>query len=187
MEHTTNHERPASVTSGATDRPAARHAGAALSFDLGSELERLRAESTYQSSDRNARTLVKEERLRVVLTTSKAGARLDEHRAPGPVTIQGVDGMPRVQAEGQTVELPPGRIVSARSHRLAGSKRNARGGGGRGELTPADDCLAPRRACRIVGEAAWTPSVRRRQPPPRLSMAAARSSGAYPELRCALA
>ncbi len=112
MEHTGDRGRPGGVTSGSPERPPAEHAGAALTFDLADELEQLRLEPSYTSGDRNARTLVKDERLRVVLTAMKAGARLNEHRAPGPVTIQAVEGTLRVLGSGGTIDLPTGQVVS---------------------------------------------------------------------------
>ncbi len=41
---------------------------------------------------RTAESLVKDDRLRVVLITMRAGATLHDHAAPGPITIQVLDG-----------------------------------------------------------------------------------------------
>src|SRR5215208_4564249 len=103
--------RPPGETSGSPLRPAQRLAGSTLTFDLAAELEQLRGEDSYRSSDRNAKTLVKEPDLRVVLTAIKDGGRLREHRAPGPVAVQTISGRIRLHAGGQTLELPVGHLL----------------------------------------------------------------------------
>ena len=63
------------------------------------------------SAERLAHTLSKDGRLRVVLTRLRAGARLHEHRADGPVVVQCVQGHLRFTAEGEPIELAEGQIV----------------------------------------------------------------------------
>ena len=75
------------------------------------QLERLKQEPTWRSSDRNAITLTKEPHLRVVLTALKKGARLHEHQATGPITIQAVSGSLRLSVGNQILELKPGEVV----------------------------------------------------------------------------
>jgi len=87
----------------------------AASFDLGRELENLRAEPAWQAGDRNAKTLFKKPELRVVLLALKAGAHLEKHEAPGPITIHALAGRLRVRLANETVELAPGEILSVDS------------------------------------------------------------------------
>ena len=104
--------RPTSETEGSRQRSAHPLAGPALTFDFASELEQLRREESYRAGDRNARTLVKEGGLRIVLTVLKDGARLREHSAPGPVSVQTLDGRVRLHAAGETVDLPVGGLLA---------------------------------------------------------------------------
>jgi quercetin dioxygenase-like cupin family protein len=78
---------------------------------LGEQLERLRREPAWRAGDRNAITLVKTPALRVVLLAVKEGARLQEHRAEGSVTIQVISGSVRADAGGRRVELAPGEVL----------------------------------------------------------------------------
>lgn len=104
--------RPPGVTSGSAQRPPQRLAGPTLTFDLTNEVERLRREESYRSGDRDARTLVKEPDLRIVLSVMKKGARLREHGAPGSAAVQTVAGRLRVHAESETYELSEGYLLT---------------------------------------------------------------------------
>jgi quercetin dioxygenase-like cupin family protein len=87
-------------------------AAPSLAIDLGAELARLRADDSWGRAGRHARTLVKDAELRVVLVALRAGARLEEHHAPGRITIQPLDGRLRVAATGRVVDLAPGELLS---------------------------------------------------------------------------
>ena len=82
-----------------------------MSFDLGHEQEQLRLEESYRASDRNARTLVKETGLQVVLTVMRSGARLQEHKAPGPISIQTLVGHLRLRTPDKSLDLPAGHVA----------------------------------------------------------------------------
>lgn len=103
--------RPPGETGGSDQRPARRLVGAALHFDLAAELKSLKGEATWQQRDRDARTLVEETGIHVTLVALKEGALMREHRAPGWVSIQALDGRMRVQAPGQAVDLTPGDVL----------------------------------------------------------------------------
>ena len=66
--------------------------GALQSFNLAAEVTRLREEKAWQEGRRNAITLRKGEGLNVVLLVMKEGDRLDEHSAPGPITLSVHEG-----------------------------------------------------------------------------------------------
>jgi len=83
-----------------------------MSFDLARTWEQLRQEASYLGSDRNARTLVKEHGLRVVLTALRGGARLKEHKAPGPISIQTLAGHIRLRVAGELIDLPAGHMAA---------------------------------------------------------------------------
>lgn len=103
---------PSGQTSGSPQRPAHHLARPLLTFDLFAEVEKLRDEESWRRNRRNARTLVKEPDLRIVLVALQSGARLEEHRAPGRISIQTVQGHVRVHVPGHEVELPAGHILT---------------------------------------------------------------------------
>lgn len=108
----TRRTRPPGETSGSAQRPAQRLAGPLLTFDLAAEIERLRQERSYQTGDRNAKTLVKEPTLRIVLTAMKSGARLVQHRAAGPVSVHTVAGHLRLHLPDGSADLPAGHLLA---------------------------------------------------------------------------
>jgi quercetin dioxygenase-like cupin family protein len=87
-------------------------------FDLTAEIERFPPGD--EPSGRRAETLVKDDQLRVVLVTMRAGAELREHEAPGPITIHALRGRFAVAVGGEERELAAGSVVA-----LAASARHA--------------------------------------------------------------
>ncbi len=106
---------PAGETSGSSERAAQQLVGATQTFDLAAESAQLRYERGFREGDRNANTLVKAPAFRVVLTAMRAGARLEEHHAAGPITIQTIEGRLRLQVGGQPVDLPAGHLLALES------------------------------------------------------------------------
>lgn len=82
-----------------------------LEFDLGRELEQLRREPEWERGQ-NAKTLVKFETMRVVLTALKAQARIPEHQTEGRITVHAVSGHLVVHAEGRTFDLRAGAVLA---------------------------------------------------------------------------
>jgi quercetin dioxygenase-like cupin family protein len=78
--------------------------GPLQSFDLGAEVTRLRQEKAWQEGKRNAITLRRGEGLNVVLLVMKEGDRLDEHSAPGPITLSVHEGRIRFSTAEEDVE-----------------------------------------------------------------------------------
>ena len=73
-------------------------------FDLGAEIGRLREERAWQRGQRNSITLRKGEGMNVVLLLMKAGDRLEEHAAPGPLSLSVREGRIRLMAAEEVVE-----------------------------------------------------------------------------------
>ena len=93
-------------------RPHAQpQAGKYAELNLIRELEQLQREPEWQKG-RNAKTLVKHESLRVVLTALKAHARIPEHQTEGRITIQPFRGHILVRADGRTFDLPVGTVLA---------------------------------------------------------------------------
>lgn len=86
-------------------------AAAYLEFDLPREIEQLHHEPEW-STGQNARTLVKYDDFRIVLTALRAHARMPGHQTEGRISIQTVHGHIQVRAEGRTFDLPAGRLLT---------------------------------------------------------------------------
>lgn len=87
--------------------------GPLQSFDLGREVARLREEKAWQEGKRNAITLRKGEGMNVVLLVMRSGDRLEEHAAPGPVSVGVREGRVRFAAEGEEeVEAGPETLLT---------------------------------------------------------------------------
>lgn len=82
-----------------------------LEFDLAREVEQLHREPEWNAGQ-NARTLVKYDSLRVVLTVLKAHGRIPEHQTEGRISIQTIRGRIQVRAEGRTFNLSAGMLLT---------------------------------------------------------------------------
>src|SRR5215217_5624988 len=81
-------------------------------FNVDAEATRLREEKEWQEGRRNAVTLRKGGGLNVVLLAMKAGDRLEEHAAPGAITLSVREGRICFTAEGETVEAGPETVLT---------------------------------------------------------------------------
>ncbi len=79
-------------------------------FNLDTEINRFAPDST--SAGRRAETLIKNDRLRVVLVTMRTGAALHDHNAPGPITIHTVRGSFAVTVGGEERQVDAGSLIS---------------------------------------------------------------------------
>lgn len=86
--------------------------GPLQSFDLDAEVSRLRGEKEWRQGGRNAITLRKGEGLSVVLLAMRAGDRLEEHAAPGPISLSIHEGRIKFSAAGETVEAGAGTVLA---------------------------------------------------------------------------
>jgi quercetin dioxygenase-like cupin family protein len=87
--------------------------GPLQSFDLDGEVEGLRGEKEWREGRRNAITLRKGEGMNVVLLVMRSGDKLDEHAAPGPVSLGVREGRVRFAAEGEEeVEAGPETLLT---------------------------------------------------------------------------
>lgn len=80
-------------------------------LQFASEIAQLKREPGWQHGNRLAKTLAKEGPLTVVLSVMRAGARAQEHRAAGPVTLQCLEGTLRLHHAGHPLELVAGEMV----------------------------------------------------------------------------
>jgi quercetin dioxygenase-like cupin family protein len=75
------------------------------------ELIGLRREKPW-AHGHSARTLVKNDGLRVVLIALEAGGRVLEHKTAGYLSIQTIAGHVRVGASGRSFDLKPGQLLA---------------------------------------------------------------------------
>jgi quercetin dioxygenase-like cupin family protein len=85
--------------------------GPLQSFDLGAEISRLREEKRRRGR-RNAITLRKGGGLSVVLLVMKSGDRLEEHAAPGPISLVVREGRVRFTTAEASVEAGPETLLA---------------------------------------------------------------------------
>lgn len=82
-----------------------------MEFDLQAEVHRLKAETTWNTGH-NARTLVKQDDLRVVLIALQQDARLPEHQTEGRLSVQVISGHVQIRASGRTFNLRTGGLLA---------------------------------------------------------------------------
>jgi quercetin dioxygenase-like cupin family protein len=82
-----------------------------MEFDLPAELHKLRTETTWKTGQ-NARTLIKYDDVRVILTALQANVRIPEHKAEGRITIHVLSGHLQVKASGRTFSLRTGSVLA---------------------------------------------------------------------------
>lgn len=82
-----------------------------LILDLQEAAAELRS-LTDSGQDRRAVTLVRESGLSVVLVDLRSGAELREHAAPGPITVQVIDGRVRIGIEDEQFDSAAYRLVA---------------------------------------------------------------------------
>lgn len=83
-----------------------------MSFDLLEEIKQLQQETAWRDGNHNAKTLVKEPDLRIVLVAMKDGMRLATHQTAARIAIQTMVGSVRVHLPNQTLDLPTGHVVA---------------------------------------------------------------------------
>src|SRR5688572_26946434 len=86
-------------------------AGDVLTFDLAEEMRLVSTELTGGRA-RSARTLVKDGPLRLTIIGLGPGGSLAEHDAPGPITIQVLDGVLELNAAGEIRAHRAGALVA---------------------------------------------------------------------------
>ena len=86
-------------------------AGPYMEFNLAAEIHRLHAETTW-STGHNARTLIKYDDFRVVLTALRASARVPTHKTEGRISIHVLSGHVQVKASERTFSLRPGGLLA---------------------------------------------------------------------------
>jgi quercetin dioxygenase-like cupin family protein len=93
-------------------RPHSKPAAEAYhELDLARELDALHREPEWKTGH-NAKTLVKYDDLRLVLTALKAGSHIPPHQTSGRISIHALRGRIQVRAEGRTFNLSAGSLLA---------------------------------------------------------------------------
>jgi quercetin dioxygenase-like cupin family protein len=82
-----------------------------LSTQLPFYMEQIKKEPTWKDSDRNAITLFKSDKLRVVLMALKAGAEMTKHTAKGIIQVQVLEGQILFRTDEQSAEINKGELL----------------------------------------------------------------------------
>jgi quercetin dioxygenase-like cupin family protein len=85
-----------------------------MNLDVHAAEAQLRAEERWQTTGRNAVTLIKYPNLRVVLEVLRPGTRIEDRRpeTAGRVALQILSGRIRVAVGGRDLDLPAGRLLA---------------------------------------------------------------------------
>ena len=83
-----------------------------VSIDLGSFIEQIRNEKTWDDSDRNAITVFKTNGMRIVLIALHKNAELVRHTANGIISVQVLEGQMIFTTDQQSVELSKGGLIT---------------------------------------------------------------------------
>jgi len=86
--------------------------GQPLQFNLPSERERITGSEHQEAHGRTGRTLVKDGPLRVNMVSLGPGESLAEHHAPGPITVQVLEGAIRFTTGGTHHDLHTGELLA---------------------------------------------------------------------------
>jgi quercetin dioxygenase-like cupin family protein len=93
-------------------RPSDRFAGTEHVLDVRAALRALRAEEGPSANGHRQITLLHQGSVRLVLFAFAAGGRMEEHHAPGWVTIQVLRGALRVRTPDAQHDLAEGQILA---------------------------------------------------------------------------
>ena len=84
-------------------------------FDVGAQLEAVRGQEQDQAGADRAVLLLKTDSLRVMFRSLRAGTGLSTHKAPGPITVQVLDGHIEFTAGVQTTPVRKGEVLALES------------------------------------------------------------------------
>ena len=83
-----------------------------VSMDLPEFIKQLKAEVTWETSDRNAMTVYKTNGMRIVLIALHEDAILKKHTADGIISVQVLEGEIIFSTDGQSVVIREGQMIA---------------------------------------------------------------------------
>jgi quercetin dioxygenase-like cupin family protein len=97
-------------------------------FDVSTLLKEIKSEQTWQKGTRNAKTLLKGQRLRVVLVAMHAGTLMESHRADAPISLQVIEGRLKFSTDSEFLVLRKGQVLTLQAgirHKIEALKESA--------------------------------------------------------------
>jgi quercetin dioxygenase-like cupin family protein len=89
---------------------------ALLTIDLSALALELKGEESWKKSERGSRTIFKSETMRILLNVMQAGSEIKPHQAPGPISVQVIEGRIRFNTEAEVVVLAEGQLLTLQEH-----------------------------------------------------------------------
>lgn len=83
-----------------------------VSMDLSEFIKQIKAETTWENSDRNAITIFKTNGLRIVLVALHKAAVMKKHKAAGLISVQVLQGEINFSTDKQSVILKKDQIIA---------------------------------------------------------------------------
>ncbi|TXK33280.1 cupin domain-containing protein [Pontibacter qinzhouensis] len=87
-----------------------------LTFNLPSLILQAKGEEQWEKSGRIAKTLYKSKSRRIVLNVMQAGTEIKLHQAPGPISVQVLEGHLGFHTEAASVMLRQGEMLTLKEH-----------------------------------------------------------------------
>ena len=94
-----------------TKMPTGEYPKSAKSHHLNLEAAAAELKAKLPGSRRQTKSLARESGVSVIMMAMEAGDAIEEHSAPGVVTVQLVDGHAILVADGETFDLRPGEML----------------------------------------------------------------------------
>ena len=85
---------------------------ALVSIDLPKFMEQIKTEPAWLNGPRNAITVFKSERLRIVLIALRTGTEMPTHTADGMISVQVLEGSLHFGTDAEKVQLTQGQLVT---------------------------------------------------------------------------
>lgn len=82
-----------------------------VTFDFAGLTNELHAEDAYEREGKTARTLIREEDLRLVLVALKAGGSIAEHSAKATATVHTISGHVQLKLPERVVDVRAGQVL----------------------------------------------------------------------------
>ena len=83
-----------------------------ISMDIPEFIKQLKAEVTWENSDRNAMTVYKTNGMRIVLIALHEDAILKKHTADGIISVQVLEGEIMFNTDDQSIVLKKGQVIA---------------------------------------------------------------------------
>ena len=83
-----------------------------FTIDLPSAIERIKQEEEWMSGKQNAITVMKSEKMRIILIAMHKGNEMKMHQSEGPISLQILEGKLKFIAEDMPVVLTKGQLIT---------------------------------------------------------------------------